>query len=80
MLWNDKILLFFENDAIEQIFRVIGVWDQFRLGGGGGGWRLLPEYFLHCLPENQVVLPEYYVLFCSNMANGGGGGKGASVP
>ena len=25
-----------------------------------GGWGLLPEYFLHCLPENQVHLPEYY--------------------
>ena len=25
-----------------------------------GGWGLLPEYFLQCLPENQVVLPEYF--------------------
>ena len=25
---------------------------------------LLPEYFLHCrLPENQVVLPEYCMIF-----------------
>ena len=28
----------------------------------------MPEYFLHCLPENQVVLPEYYLIFCPNMA------------
>ena len=28
--------------------------------GGGGGWGQLPEYFLYFLPENQVVLPEYY--------------------
>ena len=33
-------------------------------GGGGGGWSLLPEYvFFHCLPEYQVVLPGYYLLF-----------------
>ena len=57
----------------------IGVRDQFRLGGGGGGWGQLPEYFIHCLPENQVVLPEYYTIFffCPKMAIwkilGGGG-------
>ena len=39
--------------------RLIGVRDQFRLGG----WGPLPEYFLHCLPENPVVLPEYYLSF-----------------
>ena len=22
----------------------------------------LPEYFLHCLPENQVILSEYRIL------------------
>ena len=38
----------------------IGVRDQCRLGG----WGQLPEYFLHGLPENQVVLPEYYMLLC----------------
>ena len=26
-------------------------------------WGQLPEYFFHCLPENQVVLPEYYMIF-----------------
>ena len=31
--------------------------------GGGGGWSLLPKYFFHCLHENQVVLPEYYLIF-----------------
>ena len=31
--------------------------DQFGLGGRG----LLPEYFIQCLPENQVLLPEFYV-------------------
>ena len=40
----------------------IGVRDQFRLGG------LRSEYFLHCLPENQVGLPEYYMFFCPKMA------------
>ena len=35
--------------------------DYDRLG-------LLPEYFLHRLPENQVVLPEYYFLFCPKIA------------
>ena len=24
---------------------------------------MLPEYFPHCLPENQVGLPEYCMLF-----------------
>ena len=43
----------------------IEVQDQFP-GGGGGGWGLLPEYFLQRLPENQVVLPEYYLLFPEN--------------
>ena len=33
----------------------LGVRDQFR----SGGLRFLPEYFLHRLPEKQVVLPEY---------------------
>ena len=50
--------------------------------GGGGGWGQLPEYFMHCLPENQVVLPEYYMIFffCPKIAiwkitgEGGGGG------
>ena len=37
---------------------VMGVRDQFRLGG----LSQLPEYFLHCLPEYQVVLPEYYMI------------------
>ena len=35
-----------------------GVRDQFCLWG----WGLLPEYFIKCLPENQVVWPEYYFL------------------
>ena len=45
----------------------IGVRVQFLWGGGGGGeggCSLLPEYVLHCLPKNQVVLLEYYLLFC----------------
>ena len=37
----------------------IGVRDEFRWGG----WSLLSEYFfLHCLHENQVVLPECYLI------------------
>ena len=47
-------------------------------GGGGGGWSLLPEQLLHCLPENQVVLPEYDLLclpdFIYFFIRGGGGG------
>ena len=47
----------------EKTVRVgIGVRDQFRLGG----WRRLPEYFVYCLPENQVVLPEYYMFLPEN--------------
>ena len=43
----------------------IGVRGEFRSGGGGGaGTEVSPEYFfLHCLHENQVVLPEYYLMF-----------------
>ena len=40
----------------------IGVRDQFCLGGGGG-WVQMSKYFIHCLPENQVVLPKYYMIF-----------------
>ena len=48
----------------------IGVRDEFCSWGGGGGrgWSLMPKYFLNCLPENQMVLPEYYRLFCPKMA------------
>ena len=51
----------------------------------GGG--LLPEYFLHRLsvPENQVFLPEYDLLFCPKMAiknymGVGWGGEGELQP
>ena len=46
---------------------IIGVRDQFHLGGGGG-LRSVANIFIHCLPENQVVLPEYYTIFCLKMA------------
>ena len=40
----------------------ICVRDQFRLGGGGGAQAFCPNFYvIHCLPKNQVVLPEYYV-------------------
>ena len=35
----------------------------FRDGFCSGGWSLLPEYISHCLHENQVVLPEYHLIF-----------------
>ena len=49
----------------------VGGRDQFRGegGGGGGGGGLLPEYFLHRLPENQVFLPEYDLLFLPENGN-----------
>ena len=62
----------------------MGVRDQFRLGGGG--WGQLPEYFLHCLPEYQVVLPEYYMIFFFfwpenwYLKNSRGGGAAARPP
>ena len=43
---------------------ILSVRDEFR----SGGWSLLPEYFFHCLHENQVVLPEYYLIFCPKTA------------
>ena len=47
----------------------ICLWDQLRLGGGGGGGGcdLLPKYFIQCMPENQVVLPEYYLFFARKL-------------
>ena len=33
-----------------------------------GGWGQLAKYIFHCVPENQVVLPEYYMIFCLKMA------------
>ena len=48
------------------LLSAMGVQDPFHLGGlRSGQW---PEYFLHCLPEYQVILPEYDVIFCPNMA------------
>ena len=53
----------------------IGLPGNFFLGWG---WSLLPEYFLRCLPEKQVVLPKYYLLFAliwKVLRGGGGGGE-----
>ena len=54
-------------------------------GGGGGGEVSCPNIFVHCLHENQVVLPEYYLIFWPKMAfwkilAGGGGGGGDTAP
>ena len=40
----------------------LGVRDQFRLGE----LRSVVRILIHCLPENQVVLPEYYMIFFSS--------------
>ena len=43
----------------------------------------MPEYFLHCLPENPVVLPEYYLIFLPEYGyfpNSRGGGGGLQPP
>ena len=56
--------------------RSISVRDEFRIGGLKSLARI---FFFHCLHENQVVLPEYYLIFCPKMATciwkilGGGG-------
>ena len=47
--------------------RFISVRDEFS-SRGLKTWSLLPEYFSHCLQENQVVLPEYYLSFCPKIA------------
>ena len=40
------------------------VREEFRSRGGGGGLTSLARIFSPLfLPENQVVLPEYYLLF-----------------
>ena len=58
-----------KSHAVNCVLVGIGVRDEFRSGAGGGGWSLLPErIFSHCLHENQVVLPEYYLIFCPKMA------------
>ena len=41
------------------------VRDEFCLGGLKSLARI---FFFHCLHENQVVLPEYYLIFCPKMA------------
>ena len=45
-------------------------WNKIELNWIELNWGQLPEYFLHCLPEYQVVLPEYYMIyfFGPNMA------------
>ena len=55
----------------------IGVRDEFVRGGGGGGWGLLQKYLSIALHENQVVLPEYYLIWLFEEFGGGGG---AAVP
>ena len=64
------------------MYSSIGVRDQFRFIGGAEV--KLPEYFLHCLPENQVVLPKYYLIFFARIwlfekFQGGGGGAAAAM-
>ena len=54
---------FFKEGISHSFLMLIGVRDQFFVRGGGGLRYLLPEYFLHRLPENQMVLPEYQLLF-----------------
>ena len=53
---------------------IIGVRDQFRLGGPRSVARIFspivacPNIFSKCcLPENQVVLPEYYMFFARKL-------------
>ena len=46
-------------------YGIISLRDEFRSGGpGGGGLKSLARIFcFHYLHENQVVLPEYYLIF-----------------
>ena len=56
-----------------RVLKRIGVREDFRLRG----WGQLPEYFIHCSPENKVVLPEYHMMFARKWLfehSGGGGG------
>ena len=49
---------------LQSIVGIIGVWDEFRsgVGGGGGAEVFCPNIFFHCLHVNQVVLSEYYLI------------------
>ena len=79
--WLHKMIVYFTDE-------ITLTWLHSRTGpvsfrGGGGGWGQLPEYFLHCLPENQVVLPEYYMIFFFArkwLFEKFGGGGGAAPP
>ena len=55
-------VFFLKSDHLPTI--IIGVWDQFHLGGGGG-LRSVARIFYPLLEmkwnENQVVLPKYYI-------------------
>ena len=41
----------------------MGVRDQFRLGGGGGGLRSIARTFSPVLTQKSSGLPEYYIIF-----------------
>ena len=52
--------------GITAVNSTIGVRDGFCSGGGGGGAEVsCPN--IHCLHENEVVVPEFYQIFCPRM-------------
>ena len=55
----------------------IGVRDEFR---SGGLQSLLPEYVFHCLHENQMVLPKYYLIFPPENGYLNNHSRGAATP
>ena len=59
--------------------RPISLWDEFRSGGGGGGWSLLPEYLFPLLARKSSgfarILPDFLPEngYLKNSRGGGGG-------
>ena len=57
--YNLAIVLYIQADGSRGVLRVLQHPLALSYGTSfvQGGWSLLPEYFFHCLHENQVVCP-----------------------
>ena len=63
VLWSFPCLTNIPADQYRGVVLVMVSTQAYGTSFVQGGWSLLPEYFFHCLHENQVNLPECYLIF-----------------